>query len=595
MMRILSPVVALMACASLVLVACTGSSDDEGASTPSSPPHSTADDQTIIGMDPNATAPAPPIPGARKGGTLTVLSYYQGGGTTPTLDPSDLYSIQGDPLESGLLVRSLTQYVYDPKTQQMVLIPDLATDLGRPSPDFTTWRFTLRPGVRFENGQPVTAEDLKFGIERSLDRTTFPDGAPYSNQYFRHGDTYQGPYTSPGPYDGVTVQGQTITIHMSQPFPDMPYWGSFPAISPIPPGQASDPATYRNHPWATGPYMVKPGGYRPGKSLVLVKNPYWDPNTDPGRHQYVDQFDFNFATDQGTTDRLILSDEGPAQTTISAKGILAEDYPAFARQASDRLVEGSQPCTSMWDLDNRKITDIRVRRALAYAFPYRAAWAADGQIPRVMRLPATNLIAPGIPGRVAYNPLPGHTPWRTDPAKARALLTVAGRLGYPISWAYQTDYPQAVAQKNVLVRALAAAGFDPQPVPTTGANYDEFQSNPKADVNVRQLNWCSDWPSGGAWLPELFESTDIAKDGFESNFAAFSAKAVDDRINAIPHLLLAEQAPAWNALDKQIQTTYFPVVVLGYWHVVLIRGSKVHNDISDTVFGAPTYKDLWIG
>ena len=32
--------------------------------------------------------------------------------------------------------------------------------------------------------------------------------------------------------------------------------------------------------------------YTPGKSLTLVKNPNYDPNTDPGRHQYIDQFDF---------------------------------------------------------------------------------------------------------------------------------------------------------------------------------------------------------------------------------------------------------------------------------------------------------------
>ena len=79
---------------------------------------------------------------------------------------------------------------------------------------------------------------------------------------------------------------------MAKPFPDMPYWATFPAMGPIPEGKDSDPAKYALHPWATGPYMFK--DYTPEKSLTLVKNPNWDPNTDPGRHQYVDEWDMKF-------------------------------------------------------------------------------------------------------------------------------------------------------------------------------------------------------------------------------------------------------------------------------------------------------------
>jgi hypothetical protein len=59
-------------------------------------------------------------------------------------------------------------------------------------------------------------------------------------------------------------------------------------------------------------------------------------------------------------------------------------------------------------------------------------------------------------------------------------------------------------------------------------------------------------------------------------------------------LLLTEHAPAWNALDKLIQTKYFPMVVTGYGGVAMMRGSKVHNDFDDT-FGMPTWKDIWLG
>ena len=80
----------------------------------------------------------------------------------------------------------------------MILVPDLATDLGTPNDDYTEWTFTIRDGVKYENGQEVTPEDIAFGIKRSFDRTTFPEGAAYSNDYFLNGDTYKGPYTGTG-------------------------------------------------------------------------------------------------------------------------------------------------------------------------------------------------------------------------------------------------------------------------------------------------------------------------------------------------------------------------------------------------------------
>jgi peptide/nickel transport system substrate-binding protein len=601
-MRLRKPAVAMSAVGALVAAACGGSSGGSSTHTDRTPSSTRSDSGTTgtsaLGMNAHVEPPAPPIPGARKGGTLTVLSASEVSESSPyhvgSMDPTDAYNPPPYSILTGLVVRSLTQYVYDPDSKEMILVPDLATDLGRPSLDFMTWKFTLRRGVKFENGRPVTAADVKYGIERSFDRKTFPDGAAYSNEYFLHGETYQGPYRSPGPYAGVTVHGRTVAIHMSKPFPDMPYFGTFPAMSAIPPGKASEPVTYKNHPWATGPYMFKPGGYVPNKSLVLVKNPYWDPDTDPGRHQYLEEIDFNFITDSARIDQIMLADTGTGQTTLSYDTVRAADYPKFRSTASDRLVRGSYPCTFWWAPDNRKITDINVRRALAYAYPYQAAWTAAGEIPGVTALPASNLLPLGFPGRVEYNPLPGHIPGTTDPAKAKALLKAAGKMGYPIRFPYLSDDQASVTVRNAIARALTAAGFDPHPVATTQKHYYRDVLDPQATVNVRSGGWCTDWPSGHEFFPATFRSTDIASDGLGSNLAAFSSRVVDDRIDAIPHLLLTEQPPAWNALDELIQTRYFPVIVTGYLGVAAMRGSKVHNDFIDPTFGMPTWKDIWI-
>ena len=91
---------------------------------------------------------------------------------------------------------------------------------------------------------------------------------------------------------------------MSRPFPEMDYYASFPVFTGIP--QAKDTKEeYGNHPLATGPYMFE--DYKPGSSLTLVKNPNWDPATDPGRIQAVDEWDFKFGEDTAKIENTILS------------------------------------------------------------------------------------------------------------------------------------------------------------------------------------------------------------------------------------------------------------------------------------------------
>ena len=94
------------------------------------------------GKDPNRQAPAAEIEGAQEGGTVKVISVAG----LNTMDPTEAYYANTISILSNLVTRSLTQYVYDPESKDMVLIPDLATDLGTPNDDFTEWTFTIRDG-----------------------------------------------------------------------------------------------------------------------------------------------------------------------------------------------------------------------------------------------------------------------------------------------------------------------------------------------------------------------------------------------------------------------------------------------------------------
>jgi peptide/nickel transport system substrate-binding protein len=596
-MRLKKPIVAISAAGLLALAACGGSSNNGGSSTPSggsSPSGGTATtpgegNSNAQGQDPNRKAPAAPIAGAKTGGTV----YVESATAPATFDPTDTYYVDSSEIEESLVTRELTQYVRDPKTGNMILVPDLATNLGTHNADYTQWKFTLRPGIKYENGQPVTAEDVKYGIERSFDRETFINGANYSNQYFLDGDTYKGPYKSPGvDYKGVIVKGNTITIKMAKPFPDMPYWGSFPAMGPIPKGSISDPAKYKNHPLATGPYKF--ASYSPGHSLTLVRNQYWDPKTDPGRHAYPDSYQFSFAVDSSKIDAGLLADTGQAQSTMTYDDVLAADYPNFKSQAADRLVTGPGPCTYMLYPDNRKITNVDVRRAIGWAYPYRSAWIAGGYIEGVTRSPALNVEPPGLPGRVEYNPLPGHAPATTDAAKAKALLTKAHALGFKIVYPYQTDVDTSKAVKDQLAIAFKAAGFDFVPYASTSTTIRTLIANVNAPVNLRSVGWCSDWPSGSSWIPPEFQSTNIAKEGFGTNYEAFSEPAVDSQINKIQTMPIDQQPKAWNDLEKMLMLKWYPVVPTGYGNVAMAHGSKVMNMHNDPTFAMPVFKDIWL-
>ena len=163
----------------------------------------------------------------------------------------------------------------------------------------------------------------------------------------------------------------------------------------------------------------------------------------------------------------MLADSGSAQTTLTYDSLLPPDYQQMKQQAPDRLTLGGSPCTYFWAPDNRKITSKKVREALSWAYPYQDAILAEGLIPGVNAIPATNLMPPAVPGRTPYNNVTGRRGFDTDPAKARALLKSANALGYQIKFLYRSDDTVSVKVKDAVVKGLTEGGFTAIAVPTT--------------------------------------------------------------------------------------------------------------------------------
>ena len=538
--------------------------------------------------NPDAEAPMAVPDEAAQGGDFTVLTAV----APATLDPTRAYYTDSTAILSGLVTRSLTQYVYNPESNDMQLIPDMATDLGQPNEDNTEWTFTLRDGLKYEDGTPVKAEDVAYAVARSFAIEELPDGPTYQTTFFLDGDKYKGPFKDKTAYKGVEVNGNDVTIKMRRPFSDMDYYASFPAFTAIP--QAKDNAeTYGNHPLATGPYKF--ADYKPGTSLKLEKNDQWDPNTDPGRIQAVDSWTFKFAQDTAKLENIILNDNGDAQTTLTYDSVSASSYRQI-QSDKDRLVVGSQPCTFMWYMDMTKMKDKKVREALGWAYPYQNAWKAAGEIVGVTRVPGTAILPPGTAGRVEYQALEGQDGQTTDPAKAKALLKEAGYAPgeYEIKFLFSSDDDVAVRTKDEIVKGLEAAGFKATPIASTVANIRTDRTDPDSPINVRSSGWCSDWPSGGSWFPAQWDGDLVGLEGMP-NPANFKVKEMDAEQDRILDKLTPEEAvTAWGEFDKTMEQEYYPAVNVGYSGVAMIHGSKVGGMEVDNVRGMPTFQQMYI-
>ena len=127
-------------------------------------------------------------PSDRAGGTLRIVSAE-----IDSLDPQRSY-LPGVWNLMRLYARTLVTYSSEPGHTDE-LVPDLATDLGKVSDDGLSWTFTLRPGVKFENGRAITSRDVKYGIERSFASEVIVGGPTYVVDLLDEpGNQYAGPY-----------------------------------------------------------------------------------------------------------------------------------------------------------------------------------------------------------------------------------------------------------------------------------------------------------------------------------------------------------------------------------------------------------------
>lgn len=285
------------------------------------------------------------------------------------------------------------------------VIPDLASSWSV-SDDGKTYTFTLRPDAKFQSGRPITAEDFKYSLERSLDPATkSPVASVYLGDIVGAQDRLVGKASS---VSGIrVVDPQTLQITITTPESFFLSKLTYPTAFVVDQANVSAGASWTEHPDASGPFGLK--SYQKDQALDLVRNPnYVGPSPTVGEVDYY----------LGPQPPIALYESGKLDVADVGLGDV-QRVTDPQNPLHDALVEVPTLSVSYigFDVKQKPFDDPHVRRAFAYATDKTKI--VNGYY-RGAKKVATEMIPPGLPG---YDPSFAGLPY--DPNRARAELAAS--------------------------------------------------------------------------------------------------------------------------------------------------------------------------
>ncbi len=306
----------------------------------------------------------------------------------------------------------MAMYVFDKLVMQdekQNLKPGLAIS-WRPVDDLT-WEFKLRPGVKFHDGSPFTAEDVKFTLERA---PQVPNSPSSFARYIKHITRIE------------VVDPLTIRLHTSAPFPLMAtYMSTFTIVSKKH-GEGAATKDYNS-----GKAMVGTGPFKfvewvPGDRIVYTRNDdYWGQKS-PWEKVIIKPI----SNASSRVAALLAGDVDLIDFVPTADIAKMKKNPKMhmVRQVSNRVIylhldshRDKSPFVTDKDgkpMDKNPLKDVRVRRAISKAINRQAI------VDRIMEgnaIPAGQLLPDGF-----FATSPNLKPEKYDPEGAKKLLAEAG-------------------------------------------------------------------------------------------------------------------------------------------------------------------------
>lgn len=410
-----------------------------------------------------------PDPNAKSGGNI-IVTYKD---DVATLDPAIGYDWQ-----NWSMIKSVFDGLMDYVPGTTELRPGLAESYEI-SEDGTTFTFKLRKGVKFHNGREMTAEDVKYSLDRVTTPATQSPGAGFFGSIKGYDAMADGSATS---LEGVTVvDPYTVKIELSRPDATFLHVMALNFASVVP-KEAVDEfgADFGKHPVGTGAFKL--ADWTIGQKLVFEKNAdYWRPGVP-----YLDSITFEVG--QEPIVALLRLQKGevdvPGDGIPPAKFNEVMGNPDEAKQ----VVVGGQLHTGYITLnvEMAPFDKVEVRQAINMAINKdRIVQMINGRA-----TPATQPLPPSMPGYTK-----DYAGYPFDPAKAKEMLAEAGLPdGFETElYVMNTDPNPRIAQ--AIQQDLAAIGVKADIKALAQANVIEAGGTPKTAPMI--------WSGGMAWIADF--------------------------------------------------------------------------------------------
>ena len=545
--------------------------------------------------------------GPVKGGTITFLTLED---QFQDLDPQRNYTGENLAFASAYITLTLNAFKLSPdgKTANE-LTPDMATDTGTPNADATSWSWTLKDGIKWQDGSAVTCDDVKYGVSRTFATTVITNGPSYAIQYLdiptdKDGNSiYKGPYVknstaAQAAFDkAVTCDGNKITFNLNKPVGDFNFTVTLTAFAAVP--KAADTGEkYDDKVISDGPYQIQE--YTKGSQMVLVRNQNWSKSTDSYRPAYPDKIIVKFGLDSSVIDQRLIQDSGDDQHALTVGDVVQPSNLATvfgSDRFASRRVNGYDPYVRYYAVNVKSVPNLDQRKAIAAALDRAqlrtiAGGAYAGDL-------ADGVIKPNLPADYApsgmWTGLLGQNiPDSGDPNYAKQLVQQSGQPMKTI----QFDYPQTPTNDRAaaaVVSSLGKAGIKVKPNPIEAGQFYGIVFDPNKEGDLVAAGWGPDWPNASTVVPPLFTPTG----GFD--LSQVNDKAFNARVDAASKLTdIGQQAEQWKALNKEAMAQVW-VIPTRFGKQQRLAGSKVHNASGkngQVYFWAPygswSYADLYV-
>jgi peptide/nickel transport system substrate-binding protein len=454
-----------------------------------------------------------------KGGTLHLVAKSAAG----SLDPQVNYTLQYWQLYQGMY-DGLLAFKKVNGQASFTVVPDLAEALPKVTGGGKTYTFTLRKGISFSNGKPVTTDDVVASFERIF-TVSSPTAGSFYNGIVGADACIKKPAgcsLSKGVIGDAAAR--TVTINLTAPDAEFPYKLAVPHASILPKGSLAKDAGTKLLP-GTGAYMA--AAYDPNRSLKLVRNPHfkeWSREAQP--QGYPDEIDETFGL------------------TVEAEVTAVENGEAdwvFDPPPADRLNEiGTKyaiqahvsPLTAMYyltlNVNQAPFNNLSARQAINWAVDRSAAVRLYGGTN--LAQPVCTVLPPGFPGHVDTCDYTkgGGTTWKaSDVAKALQLVKASGTAGQKVGIVVQDDE----VNKSIgeyLQSLLTQIGYKATLKPLSANIQFTYIQNTKNKVQLALTSWYQDYPAASDFLNVLLSCASYHPGSDSSiNIAGFCDKGVD--------------------------------------------------------------------